>query len=161
MPRPGDSSPQSPCGEDSNEVFASRSLASGSRFPAAQQTQHRITRSTSPRNPCNPFTATRNLEHGPLGDSASKFDKPSLRCDHDVAIDWSIEKNKTDIVCISDVHSAQLRHQRPAPPQTATRSPGCRSPPRYARYVNHSSMQQQQHAMRIDVDPRHARHYYS
>jgi hypothetical protein len=66
----------------------------GSRFPAAQQTQHRITRSTSPSNP---FTATRNLEHGPLGDSASKFDKPSLRCDHDVAIDWSVEKGKTDI----------------------------------------------------------------
>lgn len=33
--------------EDSDEVFASRSLASGSRFPPAQQTQHRITRSTS------------------------------------------------------------------------------------------------------------------
>jgi hypothetical protein len=75
-------------------------------------------------------------KHGPLGDSASMFDKPSLRCDHDVAIDWSIEKGKTDIIPISNVHPAQLRHQRPSPPQTATRFPGCRSPPRYVTHSN-------------------------
>jgi hypothetical protein len=57
-----------------------------------------------------------------------KFDKPSLGCDHDVAIDWSVEKGKTDIgfwFLMSTQHNYVINA---VPPQTATRFPDADPP---------------------------------